>query len=199
MCSFGFENINYGIQKSGFSLLNQENFIMDKYFTDVLKFLFEGPGDKCANFLGLFLSIVGIFTTIIKVREAKKVTEDSVNKVREDFKRYDTISDLSTAISLIDEIKRLQRQSDYSILLDKYSLLFKLVVLIKTNHPNLNENQQTILQSSMMQIKKNENAIEKGLAKGLDTIDISRLNNSLTKTLGILFEFLASLRSEIGE
>lgn len=69
-----------------------------------------------SSIVGLALTIVGFIFTIITILSSKKVAVEAKNAaqgVRDDLLKVDTISDLSKAIAIIEEIKRMNRSRSY--------------------------------------------------------------------------------------
>ena len=167
---------------------------MDKLLADIWNYLTVGSGDKIANYLGLLLTLVGFSITLVSIRKSIR----QVKEVRKDIKRIDTVSDLAQAISLIDEIRRLQRQEDWNIIPDRFSSLRRLIVSIKTTYPDLNDDQKTCLQSALMQTSNNENAVERIIKNSGERINIPKMNRILSETSDSIYEMLINLRNGIG-
>ena len=102
--------------------------------------------------LGVFIALIGFAITIwqvIKSGAAAKKAEDAVVKVQEDIRKVNTVADFSAALTIMDEIKRLHRESAWIILPDRYSELRKLLISIKTSNPELPTRHRSKLQGAI--------------------------------------------------
>jgi hypothetical protein len=79
-----------------------------------------------ASVAGFLLSVVGFAVTIVGVWRAKSAAEQARQAAvaaRESIAHYDAIADLSSAMAIMDEIKRLQRSGIWPLLPDRYANL----------------------------------------------------------------------------
>lgn len=93
-----------------------------------------------SSVIGLIATLIGFFITIWNVWRTKSAVEKAqgmVEKVRDDMKRIDTISEFSSAINSIEEIKRLQLIKAWAILPDRYGSLIKQLIRVKGTSPDL--------------------------------------------------------------
>jgi hypothetical protein len=75
---------------------------------------------------GDIASVLGFALTIWFAWQAKTAAEQArqaANEVRDQISRFDTIAELSAAITIIEEIMRWQRRQDWDIVLDRHSIL----------------------------------------------------------------------------
>jgi hypothetical protein len=171
----------------------------------VLDYLSKNYVADFANYLGILLTIIGFAITIHDVRKSKKSIDAAkseigiqVNKVREDIRRIDTVSDLTTAIAMMDEIRVLQRDCQWQILPDRYSSLRKLIISIKKTYPQLSDNQKVILQEALQHITDIDLKIEKSMIKNNAPSDIPTINRILSQQKDNVYEMLIELRNNIG-
>ena len=77
-------------------------------------------GDFLQKHYGNLASVVGLgitFWTFMKVRSVSSATEAARKEMKERLSDIDTLKDVSAAISMMDEIKRLHRTKGWNVLL----------------------------------------------------------------------------------
>lgn len=158
---------------------------------------------SAASIIGLVVSIIGFIITIQRARQAKTASEearDAVEDVRSRFAMNNIVRDLSTAINVIDEIKRLQRLRSWQLLPDRYSDLRRKLAAVKSFEDILDDGEMTILQKSMIQAKQIEMKIEGALDEMVEGNPLvpSKLNKLLSTELDSLYSLLVSLQNRIG-
>ena len=88
------------------------------------------PGNNWGDILGL----IGLAITIWQVISAKSAAEQA-RKAAEEVKvrilTLDTLSEISSAIALLEELKNLQRLQAWELLLDRYGSLRRRLVRIE--------------------------------------------------------------------
>jgi hypothetical protein len=89
---------------------------------------------------GDLASLAGLALTIWAVLKAKKAAEqarDAAQQVKERIASLDTLADVSAAIAILDEIKRLQRLGAWQVVLDRYSILRRHLIRVEQLNPAL--------------------------------------------------------------
>ena len=160
----------------------------------------NGIGDY-ASIMALFITIVGFVLTFIKVLQSKKIAEQSkeiAEKIRTDIMRTDTVIEFSNAISTMDEIKRLHRKNAWEILPERYSVLRKTLISIKTSSKDLSDNQIKILQSAIQNFKNIEEQVEIALLQNKIPDNIDKLNKIISLQSDKLQETLIEIKNKIG-
>jgi hypothetical protein len=163
-------------------------------------FLSEHWGD-IASVAGVVISIVGFVVTIINVARSKRAAqraEEAANAARESIMRSDTLVELSTALSMMDELKRLHRANAWSILPDRYALLKRHLVSIRTANPQFTDDHQSVLQSAIQHFSDMEKRVEKTLTSRVNAPNIATLNEIVSIQIDRINEILAVFRQEIG-
>jgi hypothetical protein len=102
--------------------------------------------------------------------------------------------ELAAALSAMQEIKRLQRDGAWPVLLDKYSSLRATLISIRAGRPNLNEQHKTTIQDAIVQLRTIENKVQRELVKGQNP-NVAKLNAVVADQLDKLSETLGALRS----
>lgn len=90
--------------------------------------------------LGFVVTTVGFIITIwmlIRTKTAALAAREAAEATKLQLSRRDTISDFSSAIAIMDEIKRLHRARAWDLVPDRYSILRRLLTSIQTLNPIL--------------------------------------------------------------
>ena len=135
------------------------------------------------NWLGI-ITIVGVIIAIWQVLKTKKsadVAAYTSNETREHLKKNFIIIDLSMALTIIDEIKNLNRIGKWDIVLERYSKLRGLLVNIKTQSHDFDPDDKRHLQYAVQQAKIMEEDIEEKVLKKSKNFDILRYNKFLSE------------------
>lgn len=123
----------------------------------------SGWGDW-ASAIGLIVTLIGFCLTLIGVWRSKSAAEkakQAVIEVQKDIRRIDTVAELSTAISAMNEIKTLQRKAAWEILPYRYSDLRKALITVSSaNETTLTEDQQERLQQTITLLSNMERTLE---------------------------------------
>lgn len=163
-------------------------------------FISEHWGD-IASVAGVIISIIGFIATIINVARSKRAAqraEEAAIDARESILRSDTLMELSTALTMMDEIKRLHRATAWNLLPDRYSLLKRHLVSIRTSNPQFIDAHQAALQSAIQHFSTMEKRVEKTLAGRVTPPNIATLNEIVSAQIDKVNEILAVFRQEIG-
>jgi hypothetical protein len=93
-----------------------------------------------ASLLGLVATIIGFAFTlwnVIKSKTAAQSAKDAVDELKERIRSLNTIADLTQAVAIMEEIKRLQRARQWRVVLDRYTILRKCIIQTSIQHPQL--------------------------------------------------------------
>jgi hypothetical protein len=167
----------------------------------VINFLVYGPAGNIASILGVVISLIGFFLTIrnvLKSKSAALAAEQAVQRVVEDVHRINVVSELSEAISIMGEIKRLHRENAWSIMPDRYSHLRAALVDIKTMGQNLSTRHKSSLQSAIVHFAEMEKQVEIALTTKQEPLDVASLNEIVSKQMDNLREILVQTQNDIG-
>src|SRR4051794_27728609 len=97
-----------------------------------------------ASIAGVFITIVGFFVTLLNVwrsRSAAERAEMAANDARRMIRSYETVAEFSSAITLMEEIKRLHRSRQLEMLPDRYAALRKALIGVRRLAPSIRESQ----------------------------------------------------------
>ena len=153
-----------------------------------------------ASIAGLVLSIVGFGVTILGVWRAKSAAEQARQAAvaaRESIAHYDAIADLSAAIAIMDEIKRLQREHVWSLLPDRYSELRRRLVAIRESHAQLSRLERQTIRLAIGAFAECAAEVELRLEDGSMTLSAATLNGRLSYHLDEVYAVLLSLQRSL--
>ena len=166
----------------------------------IMEFMARGDVGSIASVLALGLSVIGFSFTIWSVIRSKRAAEaarEASIAVRSSLARTDIVAECSTAIAILEEIKRLHRIPAWQPLPDRYSALKRSLILIRTANPKLSDDHQTKIQKAVSHLTALEDVIENVIAKGAEAPDVPRLNKIVSKQVEALAEILGDIRGQI--
>nr|WP_314532542.1 hypothetical protein [uncultured Pseudomonas sp.] len=168
-------------------------------FAQVNHFLDVNRIGDYAGLLGLLISFVGFFFTIktsLKTRAAAAQASAAVESMRGDLRRGDTVADFSSAIAVMDEIKRMHRSANLHLLPDRYSHLGRILISIRSSNPLLSDADQRAIQDAIVQFSASERTVERAIEGG-GIVSAARMNSLVSKHSEALQELLVRVKSEI--
>lgn len=176
---------------------------MDFNTTEIFNFIQDNHLGDIAGVMGFFITLGGFGITIYnlsKTRKASEIATKAVDNIRKDLKKVDTISQLSSILTEMDEIKRLHREKIYPQLLEKYSKLRSSLIFIKNDNNTLKDEDYVILQGAIVQLRASEQAIEKALfTNNHFEIKTPKFNNLISNHIDKLQEVLIRVKSTVGD
>lgn len=155
-----------------------------------------------ASIVGLLITIVGFIYTlinVIKTRRASINAEKIALQVRADISKLDTVSLISTVISVMDEIKRLHRQGAWEILPERYSSIKKSLISIKSTYPELPLEHKKIIQSAISNFSSIEKQVETAIYQKTIPCDVDKLNILISRQVDKLQEIFIDVKNKIGK
>lgn len=162
---------------------------------------FENHWGDIASVIGVIISIIGFIFTIVGVRRSKNAAqraEEAARDVQKVIFRSDIIMDLSAAVTIMDEIKRLHRVPAWVILPDRYSTLKRILVNINSSNSNLSKEHKTALQSAIQQFTDIERKVERALASESPYPNVAAINDIVSTQADKIGEVLATIRQDVG-
>ncbi len=156
--------------------------------------------DSWASVIGLIVAIIGFAITIINVYRSKKAAEqaeEAVTKIRDKILTFDKFGDINTAITILNEIKRLVREKKWDIIIEKIPPLKQTLVSIKGLTPELSKDHKRNILGVIQQLTILEQEIEKTISNKESVSDIPRINRILTKQIDRMTELLVEIQKNI--
>ncbi len=166
-----------------------------------MQFIVDNNLGDLASLLALLITVVGFFfilKNVLKSKKAAQAAADAAQQVIRNLARTDTVAECSSAISTMDEIKRLHRQGTWSILPDRYAALIKSLITIKTANPDVTDQYKRQIQSAIQILTGLERTIERSLSTNHPPSDVPKLTTLVSAQTQKLQQVLSSIRNEIG-
>jgi hypothetical protein len=138
-----------------------------------------------ASIAGIAISIIGFLVTVWNVRRSKSAAEraeGAANEARRMIRDYETLSDFSAAIAIMEEIKRLHRFGQVDPLLDRYAALRKVLTEVRKMSPSVNSSMDQVIQSAVTTLATMEDQVERSRVSGAAP-DFVRLNRALSREI----------------
>jgi hypothetical protein len=111
------------------------------------------------NNWGGLVTVLGFIVTIwtlLRTKTAADAARTAAEQTKLQLSRVDTLAECSSALAIMDEIKRLHRAGAWEVVPDRYAALRRLLASIQTLNPDLTEEQRTALSASIGQFKTME-------------------------------------------
>ena len=153
----------------------------------------EHLGDL-SSIIALIIAIIGFAIIIYNVVKTRRLSV----QIRNDMKRIDSVSEFSSAISCMDEIKTLHRMEAWQILPNKYSTLRRVLIVIREINPDISDESKKIIQSTISTLSNIENEIEKSNYSKTSPPNIPRLNQAISRQMDKLHPVLIEMQNKIG-
>jgi hypothetical protein len=136
-----------------------------------------------ASIAGVLISVVGFAVTIVGVARsqgAAKRAEQAAKETRDKIRLLDTVVDFSAAISILEEVKRMHRSSEWALLPERYATIRKHLITLRTNGPRLTDEQNVTIQTALANLREMEAQVER--ARENQTMPKSAKFNMLIST-----------------
>lgn len=176
----------------------EDSYVIETFLQIIMKYRIN----EVSDILGLIITLVGFLFTTIALIKSKKATTNlkiELEKVRHDLRRTETVSDTASALALMDEIKRLHRQSEtLQLLPERYSALRKALISIRSNNPILDLTDQQKIQEAISQLASFERKVESILSGTNEALNIPKINSILSSLSDTIQELLVKIRNSIG-
>jgi len=145
-----------------------------------------------ASVAGLLISLIGFIITIfvsLRAKRAAELASLAAEQAKAKILKQGTLFNFSSALAVMEDLVRLNRDKDWESILDRHSELGRILVELKDGSEGLSEEQLAIIQGCVQQLKIIENQIENHFSAGKPEPDIARMNrivkNQITKLHGI--------------
>ena len=145
-------------------------------------------------------SVVGFLITIVIIwmtKAASEAARDAAQSTKDQMASLETVMDLSSAMTAMEEIKRLHRAHAWAILPDRYTLLRKYLVSVQATRRDLTDSQKGSLGAAIAQFRRMEEEVERAQRnQEQDLVDVVRLNSIVSSQLDALQGLLATLKKQ---
>lgn len=171
----------------------------------MVDWLFRTVGDyrvgDFASIIGLLVTLIAFVVTLWNVLRSKRAAEkaeQAVQQMRQVLTETNTIGEFSTAVGIMDEIRRLHRAGAWAVLPDRYSTLKRCLIGIRASNPAISDPHKTKIQGAIAHFTGMEQKIEQVLANNSAPPNVARLNKVVSAQLDSLAEVLVEIREQIG-
>ncbi len=167
----------------------------------IMAFMWGDVTDDVLTLVGLGLTLIGFGLTFIgvwKAQSAATAAKDAVKDVRKDIQRIDAVAEISSALRVIEEIQRLQRQKKWDLLPDRYLTLRQSLIEIRGANADLTDDNKAALQSSIVIVRGIMDQVEETLESEADSPKVAKLNSTLSEQADDLQVILTEVRTQIG-
>ena len=134
--------------------------------------------------------------TLLRTKTAAVAARQAAEGTKAQLSRVNTLGEFSSAIAMMDEIKRLHRARAWELVPDRYSMLRRLLASIQTLNPDLTEEQKTILSGAAVQFRTSWSIRLKPAraANRFTELNLARFNRIVTQQLDELDKVMLSIR-----
>jgi hypothetical protein len=151
-----------------------------------------------ADVSGFLIAIVGFWATIVGVRKSKNAAvraQEAAQATRDSIRLIDTIGDFSSAITLLEDIKRANREPEISKTLpERYSAIRTKLIVLRGSSVSLREDDHAVIQNAIANLSTMEEQIEKALAsKGV--FPTVKYNTLLSRDIDKLVDVFTYLKA----
>lgn len=144
---------------------------------------------------GTFVSLVGFILTLLMVYRSKAAADTAIAKLR----GVNVVADLSSIVVKLDELKRIHRQNKWLELPDRYSDLRTIIITIKHSNADLTDDEKTILQHCISQLRTIGTEVEREIQKDTqDNRKLVRYNDILSSITDAMHEIVCEAKRRIG-
>jgi len=151
-----------------------------------------------ASVFGLVIAFGGFYLTLRNVKKGERAATRAEAAARDavaKFRLFESVSGFSTAISALEEIKRLHRKDAWEVVLDRYAALKATLVEVRASNGNLSEEQKTAVQQVISDLSAMEKTVESELEETGKPQQVAKFNARLSRNIERIQEVLADLKS----
>jgi len=145
--------------------------------------------------VGLALTIVGFGVTLRNVIRSQRASEDAREAAQEavvEVQKLKVVTDLSAALSELDEVRRLQRESNWASLPDRMSRVRKLLIGIRIRHPELSVEDKEAVRTAAIVFSEIELQLERHLRDGV-AFNAHKMSGHVMNQIDNLSEIIAKI------
>ena len=153
-----------------------------------------------ASVLGVLIALVGFGITIYNVVRSRKSSdraETAANQALQSVRYIDTVQNLSKAISIMEEIQRLNRAKEWKVLLDRHLNFRSILIEVKGAADSLGDGHLASIQSGILQSRLISHKIESALGKDAEPKDVALMNRVLSEQTEKLGAILVDIKMSI--
>jgi len=159
-------------------------------------------GEFLSEHWGDLVTVVGFALTIFLLWRSKSAAEaarGAAQTATDQLRRNLTLTDVTTATGMIDQVMGLQRQGLWDVVLDKLAALKRLLIRIREQNPGFTEEQLKVMQKVVNQVSQLRGKVEKLLADTEQEADVVKWNRILDAQLDRLEAIAVAVRLSRGD
>ena len=172
---------------------------MRELFAQVLAWLKEHElAGTWADVSGFLIAIFGFTATLWNVRRSKNAaikTQEAAQAARDSIRRFDSIVDFSTAIAVLEDIKRAHRDTGMSSALpERYAAIRKQLIVLRASSADLSDYDRSVIQDAIANLSTMETQIDKAIASKTE-LSVAKFNSLLSRDIDKLVDVLTGLKA----
>lgn len=189
-------------------MINQKNIVQteQKVASDYELNTIFGPHQSdfadLTGILGFVITIIGFLVTIHNIRKTRNASEQAqemVVQLRAQLQAFDLVSEFSTSLAALEEIKRFHRQYEmWSLLPDRYTAVKKSLNAIRTSTKQLDISDINEIEETINLLQTFEAKVDGFLLKKTTQPDGMKMNVALSKKLDKFHTIVARIKNNIG-
>jgi hypothetical protein len=147
--------------------------------------------------LGIVISVAGFFVTIRNVtrtKHAAEMAEKAAKNAEESIRYIDGIVSFQEAILIVEEIKRIHREKNWSVIPDRCAAARKILIQIKSLMVDLGETERVTIQEAITNLGSLERASVRQMAETADPATSEKFSIKLMNDVDKLVDLLTSLK-----
>ena len=156
-----------------------------------------GEAGSIASLAGLLVSLSGLGFALLqlsRLRGETRAAREASEETRRLLRRDSAGTDLTRLGERIQALIEMHRSGDRARALDRYPEIYRLLIEIRRNHPNLSEEYRRQLQEALATVRDMQGKLE-GLAGS--SIPQSTINNFNAALLLLQTELLVELQDRL--
>lgn len=156
-----------------------------------------GEAGSIASIAGLLVSLSGLGFALLqlsRLRGEARAARDAAEETRQLLRRDSAGTDLTRLGERIQGLIEIHRSGDRARALDRYPEIYRLLIAIRRNHPNLDGEHRRRLQRAIARLQNMQGEME-GQESGISLEQVQRFNRTLNHLQSTL---LAELEDRLG-
>lgn len=151
-----------------------------------------------ADISGFLIAIFGFAATLVGVHKSKNAAvaaQQAAQATRDSIRLLETIVDFSTAIAVLEDIKRAHRETGMSSTLpERYAAIRKQLIVLKSSGAKLSDVQLAVIQNAVANLSTMEDHLEKALANK-SGFPVAKFNSLISRDVDKLVDVLTVLKT----
>lgn len=166
-------------------------------WASILKWMEANQVGDLTGVAGIGVSLIGFAFTVygvFKSKAAAERAEEAARSARDSIHLFDSAVDFTSAIAILEEIKRAHRNKLWILLPDRYAAIRKLLISLRVSNSDLTDAQLTVVQNVLSNLSDIEKLVEKNLDNS-GALNGAKFNAVLSSDVDNLVLLLAQLKA----